>query len=235
MACTLDSPDRRITFRPFRSTKFKARLSDAPLVRAGLSFGAPVVDGAKLRPELELDALERLMSTASSILETPCRQELCWYAVSTSPRHEKAVARQLDGRGIEHLLPTYREMHVWNQRRAQVELPLFPGYLFVRILLHSRLRVLEVPGVAQIVSFSGRPAVLPEIEIEALKSALELRTPHPHPYLKQGKRVRVRSGPLRGLEGVIERQRGEYRMIVSVDFIQRSMSVELNSADLQCI
>jgi transcription antitermination factor NusG len=162
-------------------------------------------------------------------------QQLSWYAISTSPRHEKAVASQLAGRGIENLLPLYRELRSWKQRRAQVDLPLFPGYLFVRIMLQARLRVLEVPGVAQIVSFSGRPAALPETEIDALRAALELHHLQPHPYMKQGRRVRIRRGPLRGLEGVIERQRGAFRMIVSVDFIQRSMAVELSSADLECL
>jgi transcription antitermination factor NusG len=176
------------------------------------------------------------MTTSSQIpqIDGPA-QQLCWYAISTSPRHEKAVARQLAGRGIENLLPLYRELRVWNQRKAQVDLPLFPGYLFVRIMLQARLRVLEVPGVAQIVSFSGRPAPLLDSEIDALRVALELRQPQPHPYLKQGRRVRIRRGPLRGLEGVIKRQRNALRMIVSIDFIQRSMSVELNSADLECL
>jgi transcription antitermination factor NusG len=159
----------------------------------------------------------------------------CWYAISTSPRHEKAVANQLGLRAVEHLLPVYREIHYWKQRRTQVELPLFPGYLFVRIALHSRLRVLEIPGVTQIVSFSGKPAALPDSEIAVLRTALALRRSQPHPYLTPGKRVRIRTGPLAGLEGVIDRQRSEYRMIVSVDFIQRSMSIELNPADLERI
>lgn len=162
-------------------------------------------------------------------------QLIHWYALSTTSRHEKSVARQMEARGIPHLLPVYRELHRWKQRRAEVEMPLFPGYLFVRIPLHSQLRVLEVPGVARLVSFSGRPAALPDSEIAALSAALNLRHPLPHPYLTLGRRVRIMAGALNGLEGVIERQRGQYRMIVSVDFIQRAMSVELSSSDLECI
>jgi len=168
-----------------------------------------------------------------TISETP--QLPLWYATSTVPRHEKAIAKQLDVRSVEHFLPLYCEIRYWKERRAQVELPLFPGYVFVRMPIQSRLRVLEVPGVLNIVSFSGKPAALPDAEIEALKTALALRNYLPHPYLTHGTRVRIKAGPLRGLEGVIDRQKSEYRMIVSVDFIQRSMSIELSAADLDCL
>jgi len=162
--------------------------------------------------------------------------ELCrWVVAYTCSRHEKSVAEQLRLRRVEAFLPVYSAMRLWNQRRAVVDLPLFPSYIFVRIKLREQLRVLEVPGVAHIVSFQGRHAVVADEEIETLRNALAARRAQPHPYMAAGARVRIRSGALRGLEGMVVRERGQHRMVVSVDFITRSVAVELEAHDLESL
>jgi transcription antitermination factor NusG len=145
------------------------------------------------------------------------------------------VAQQLLRKDVESFLPLYRSVRQWNKRRAEVDLPLFPGYLFVRIAAREQLRVLELPGVVHIVSFNGVPAAVPDEELELLQRALSLRQSEPHPYLTAGRRVRIRQGPLAGLEGVVVRQNSDARIIVSVDFIQRSVSLELHPSDLKCL
>ncbi len=173
-------------------------------------------------------------ATGPSSPQLPNR-EACWRAVYLVARHEKAVAEQLHRRSIESFLPLYRTIHLWNGRKAEVELPLFPCYLFVRIAADHKLRVLEVPGVVQIVSFHGALAVVPEEELRALRAALQLRRSQPCPYLSAGERVRIKAGPLTGLEGVVLRHNRSSRLIVSVGFIQRSVSVELQPCDLECL
>jgi transcription antitermination factor NusG len=159
--------------------------------------------------------------------------EAHWYAAYVVARHEKAVARQLVRRSVESFLPLYHTVHYWKKRRTELQLPVFPSYLFVRIPAAERLRVLEVPGVVHIVASHGVPVAMPEEEIESLRTALQLCRSEPCPYLAAGNRVRIHSGPLHGLEGVVLRQNSQTRIIVSVDFIQRSASVEVRPEDLQ--
>lgn len=158
-----------------------------------------------------------------------------WCAAYTVARHEKAVADQLTRRSLESFLPLYRSVHYWNKRRACVDLPLFPSYLFLRISAAERLRALEVPGVVHIVSVRGAPVVVPNEDIETMRLALQLRRSEPYPYLAPGQRIRIKAGPLQGLEGTIVRHNSQTRIIVSVDFIQRSTSVELLPEDLECL
>ena len=159
--------------------------------------------------------------------------EAHWYAAYVVARHEKAVAGQLVRRSVESFLPLYRTVHYWKKRRAEVELPVFPSYLFVRIPAAERLRVLEVPGVVHIVTSQGAPVAMPEEEIESLRTALQLRRSEPCPYLATGRRVRIQAGAQQGLEGVVLRRNSQTRIIVSVDFIQRSASIEVRPEDLQ--
>src|SRR5882724_10943079 len=98
--------------------------------------------------------------------------ELFWYAAYTSANHEKRVAEQLGVRLVEHFLPVYESVRRWKDRRMKLELPLFPGYIFVRLALCDRLQVLQVPGVAKLVGFNGTPTALPQEEIDALKKGL---------------------------------------------------------------
>jgi len=124
----------------------------------------------------------------------------------------------------------------WKDRRKEIELPLFPGYIFVHVALRDRLQVLRLPGVVQFVSFGGKPAVLPSAEIESLRDGLirGLRA-EPHPYLKVGRRVRVHSGPMSGMEGILVRRREKFRVVLSIDLIQRSVAVEVDESEIEPI
>ena len=157
-----------------------------------------------------------------------------WYATYTAPRHEKLVAQQMQARSIDCFLPVYKSVRRWKDRRKQLDLPLFPGYVFVRISLRDRLRVLGLPGVVQIVSFNGKPAVLPENEIEALRDGLSKNALlEPHPYLKVGRRVRVLYGPMNGVEGILIRRKDKCRVVLNIDLLKRSVSVEVDESEIE--
>lgn len=157
-----------------------------------------------------------------------------WYVAYTSANHEKRVAEQFSVRSVEHFLPLYESVRRWKDRRMKLQLPLFPGYVFVRLPLRDRLKVLQVPGVARLVGFNGQPAALPDKEIEALRAGLgaQLRA-EPHPYLTVGRRVRVKRGPLEGAEGILIRKKNACRVVLSLDLIQRSASLEVDASDLE--
>ncbi len=161
-------------------------------------------------------------------------QEPCWYAAYTSANHEKRVAAQFEGRGVRHFLPLYQTVHRWKDRRMRLELPLFPSYIFVHLPLRERLRVLEVPGVARLVGFGDYAAPLPADEIEMLRNGLsrELNA-QPHPYLTAGRRVRITNGPLAGMEGILMRRKKNFRLILSINLIMRSIVVDVDVADVR--
>jgi len=169
-------------------------------------------------------------------LGTPERDaalEVRWYVAYTSANHEKRVAQQLTWRSVEHFLPVYESVRRWKDRRVPLRSPLFPGYVFVRLALRDRLRVLAVPGVARLVGFDGRPTVVPAEDIEAIRACLEgKRDVQPHPYVQCGQRVRVLRGPLAGFSGIVLRQRNRTRFVVSFDVLERSVSVELEGTEL---
>ncbi len=190
--------------------------------------------------QAERYGLDRMVATAQSTLilaehvGLPAEYlELHWYAAYTCANHEKSVARQLAERGFEHFLPLYRSMRRWSDRRVQLDLPLFPGYVFVRLALHERLRVLDIPSVVHLVGFNGLPAALPDEEMEILRSALSqsLRA-EPHPFLTVGRRIRINRGPLAGLTGVLKRQKNRFWVVVSIDLVQRSMVVNVEGTDV---
>jgi transcription antitermination factor NusG len=156
-----------------------------------------------------------------------------WYAVYTFARHEKAVTEQLKMKEVETYLPLFEKLSRWKDRMARVQLPLFPGYVFVKIPLRERVKVLESSGVLRLVGFNGHPEPLPEGEIEALRTYLAFRKAEPLPYFTAGKRVQVHAGPLAGLEGVVVRRKGRMRIVVSIESIQRSIALELEAADVR--
>lgn len=156
-----------------------------------------------------------------------------WYALHTCPRHEKRVAKYIEQRRISCFLPLYRSIRRWKDRRKELELALFPGYVFVRMSLRDKLSILQVPGAVRLVSFNGKPAALPDVEIECLRNHQSaMGTLEPHPYLCVGRKVRVRSGPMQGLEGIIRRRKDKCRVIFSLDLIMRSVAVEVDEGDL---
>lgn len=159
-----------------------------------------------------------------------------WYALYTLPRHEKRVADQIERQGFACFLPLYRSIRRWKDRRKELALVLFPGYVFVRMALQSRGRVLQLPGAVHLVAFNGHPAELPDEEIEGLRGRLAgSGNIEPHPYLCAGRQVRVRSGPLQGLEGIILRTKDRCRIVLSIHLIMRSVAVEVDDGDLEFI
>lgn len=175
------------------------------------------------------EAIHIASSVSQPVLPLDCL-EPHWYAAYTCAQHEKRVAQQLDGRGVVHYLPLYEAVHRWKDRRKLVQLPLFPGYVFVRIPLRNRLDVLCLPGVVRLVGFNGAPTPLPEQEVEGLRRALtEGVRAEPHPYLRVGRRVRITGGPLVGREGILKRWKGALRVVLSLELIQRSILVDIEA------
>jgi transcription antitermination factor NusG len=159
--------------------------------------------------------------------------EVRWYAAYTSANHEKRVAEQMGVRGVEHFLPLYASVRQWKNGRVTLQRPLFPGYVFVRLALREKLRVQQIPGMARLVGFDGRPAALPDEEIETLRTSLNsgMRA-EPHPYVSVGRRVRITAGPLAGREGILKRRKGNLRVVLSTELIQRSISVDIDASDV---
>jgi len=156
-----------------------------------------------------------------------------WFAVYTCANHEKSVADQFAGRGVEHFLPQYESVRRWKDRKMRLQLPLFPGYVFVHMAAQERLRVLQVPGVVRLVGFNGSPAPMPQKDIERIRQFLEQGwRAEPHPYLQVGRHARVVQGPLAGMEGIIVRRKNRTRLVLSFDLIQRSMAIEMDQTDL---
>jgi transcription antitermination factor NusG len=157
-----------------------------------------------------------------------------WFAAYTLSHHEKRVAGLLAARQVESFLPLYSAVHRWRNRCAkQLELPLFPNYVFVRIAPRERVRVLQVPGVLSMVGFGGTLARLPDQQIEALRSGIGQRKLEPHPYLAVGRSVRIKAGAMSGLEGVLVRKKSNLRVVLALEVIMRSVSVEVDAADLE--
>jgi transcription antitermination factor NusG len=159
-----------------------------------------------------------------------------WYAAYTRANHERRVADQLAERGVDSFLPQYESVRKWKDRKIRLQLPLFPGYVFVHLALQNRLRALQVPGVACLVSSAGRPLAVPEEEFLRIRGFLKQGLhAEPHPYLKPGRRVRVRSGPLEGMEGIVVRRKNGNWLVISMELIQRAVAVDLHAADLEVL
>lgn len=159
-----------------------------------------------------------------------------WFALYTCANHEKRVAAQLEVRRVEHFLPLYRSRRTWKDRRVFLDLPLFPGYVFARFEWPERERILQARGVVRVVGSKGRPSPLAKSDVEALRAAIDraLRL-EPHPYLVAGARVRILQGPLAGMTGILVRKKNSCRVVLSVDLIARSVSLEVDAADIQRI
>jgi transcription antitermination factor NusG len=139
------------------------------------------------------------------------------------------VAKQLELKSIESFLPTFLDESRWKDRRVRIQVPVFPGYVFTRINLSERSRVLNIPGVIRVLSSNGIPAPIDDSEIQAVSLCMERGiTLEPHPFLEVGDRVRVRSGMLEGLEGLISRCKNERRLIVPISLINQSVAVEID-------
>jgi transcription termination/antitermination protein NusG len=191
-----------------------------------------------LLPSEDGEALRKMGDPWQSpgfLSETP--QARSWFALYTVARHEKRVAQYLAMRDIEHYLPLYRSRRRWaDGSRVTLDLPLFPGYIFVHIERSERGRVLAIgSALAMVVGTGGEPAALPDATIEALRSGINAHGVEPHPYLIAGQRVRICSGAFTGLEGIVVRCKSEYRVVLTLEHIARSFSVELGWENLEPI
>jgi transcription antitermination factor NusG len=154
-----------------------------------------------------------------------------WYALQVQTRHEARVAAHLSGKGYELFLPFYKCRRRWSDRVKEVETPLFPGYLFCRFNALNRLPILTTPGVIQVVGCNRSPIPVEESEIHAIQRFIASGIPsQPWPFLQVGDRVRIESGPLHGLEGILIEFKGNHRLVVSVSLLQRSVAALLDSS-----
>ena len=163
------------------------------------------------------------------MLTTANRQP--WFALQTRSRHESVVATQLQGKGFETFLPLYKARRRWSDRVKEIELPLFPGYLFCRFDSRERLPILTVSGVVQIVGVGKRPMPIDEEEVSNIQTAVQSDLPRQAwPFLQVGQRARVECGPLCGLEGILLNVKGHHRLVLSVTLLQRSVAVEVDAS-----
>ncbi len=154
-----------------------------------------------------------------------------WYALYTRHQHEKSVHQILTGKGFESFLPLYTAAHQWKDRVKQVSLPLLPCYVLLRGPLSQWVSVLTTPGVHTVVGFGGQPASIPDVEIEAIRRVVDSSVKaEPHPFLRCGDRVRVTAGPLRGLEGLLVLKKNWWKLLLSIEMLQRSVAVEVDAS-----
>jgi transcription antitermination factor NusG len=161
-----------------------------------------------------------------------------WYAVLTYARHEKVVAGRLRDKGVTTFLPTVTEIHRWSDRKKVVEVPLFSCYLFVK-LAPTNEELQKVLQIGNLLGFAGSTRLgtpIPSEQIEAVRILVRERLQYRvHPFLKTGQRVRVCSGALEGLEGILVSRKGESTLVLSVDAMQRSLSVQIDGYDLEAV
>lgn len=159
-----------------------------------------------------------------------------WLAYYTAPRHEKAVAKQFQCRSVDYFLPLVRQSRRWkNGVRAKVESPLFPGYVFARLEPKLYFQVLSVPGVVSVVGPGRHPAVLEDEEIESLRAGLAERNSRPHPFLVAGQKARIATGAFAGKTGVLIKEVTSLRVVLTVEAIMKSFSVEVDADELEMI
>jgi len=172
---------------------------------------------------------------SQSLLQVEAEAE-SWYALHTRPRHEKIVAHRLKERGVTAFLPMVREVHRWSDRKKTVQSPLFSCYVFAKFTPNrsERLRVLRVDGVFSLVGAKGEGTPIPDAEIDAVRSLVETELPwSSHPFLKIGQRVRIRSGALDGMEGILLSRNGDQTLVISIDAIQRSLAVSVQGYEVE--
>lgn len=154
-----------------------------------------------------------------------------WYALYTRHQHEKTVARLLTGKGFETFLPLYVAVRCWKNGDKQLSLPLFPCYVFLRGPLDRWLPVLTTPGIYSVVGYGAQRAMIPRSQIEAVRRLVESPfKAEPHPFIKCGDRVRIKVGPLQGLEGILLRKKNQWKLLLSVEMLERSVAVEVDAA-----
>lgn len=157
-----------------------------------------------------------------------------WYGIRTRSNRERIAATVLKDRGFDPFLPVYRVRRRWSDRVVTTELPLFPGYVFCRFDHQLRLPIISTPGVVSIIAFGDRPAILPDEEMEAVRAIVDSgAAAEPAPFLREGQRIRILQGPLKSLEGTLLQKKSAWRLVVSVQMLRRSVSVEVDPCDIE--
>jgi transcription antitermination factor NusG len=179
---------------------------------------------------IQSESTPHLPSSAPHAIETN------WFAIQTIARHEKRVAQRLREDHVTTFLPLMKEIHRWSDRRSKVEVPLFRCYVFVDIVQtdKERLKVLLTPGVLGFVGSEKHGTPIPEEQIESLRTAISQEvTCVPYPFIRVGKRVRIRGGALDGIEGILVRQGADQSLVVSMELLQRSVAMRVEGYDLE--
>jgi transcription antitermination factor NusG len=196
-------------------------IGTTPLANGGNETALQNVQPARVKPE------------ATSEMNASTMQ---WYAVQTRSRHEKMVGRQLESRGFASLVPLTTQQRQWSDRRKLVEMPLFPGYVFVRMVYgpDQKLQVLSTEGIVNFVGVHGQGVAIPDRQIDDLQTLLRAKVQiESYPFLKLGQRVRIRSGSLNGTEGILVGQESDRLLVISVELIQRSVSIRLQGYEVE--
>jgi transcription antitermination factor NusG len=166
----------------------------------------------------------------------PAMEAPKWYAIQTRSRHEKKVADEIQHKGISAFLPLVTRLHNWSDRKKDVQLPLFPGYVFVHTTPSdkARISVLQTPGVARFVGGQGHGTPIPDKQIEGIRVILDKNVPFElYPFLEINQRVRIRGGALDGVEGTLVAKNTDHSLVVSIDLIQRSVLVRVTGYELE--
>jgi len=173
---------------------------------------------------------EPMTSPDSYTCESP------WYAIYTRHQHEKMVAQVLTSKGFEAFLPLYATSHNWKDRTKALSLPLFPCYVFLKGGIERRLQIITTPGIYGLVSSGGQPAAIPTFEIEAIRRAVESGARmETHPFLKCGNWVRVKCGPLAGIEGILVRKKNISRLVLSVEILGTAAAMEVAAFQVEAV
>jgi transcription termination/antitermination protein NusG len=182
-----------------------------------------------------------LLQDTLTLQSPPCAEAVClpapaprWYAVFTLTNHEKKVFARCEHTSVESFLPLYNVKRKWKNRcTVDLDLPLFPNYLFVRMASKDRVRVLDLPGVVSIVSSGGQLSPVADDYVAWLRDALLARRVEPHGNVDTGELVRIKSGPLAGTEGILERRKNDFRVVLKLEMLARSLCVEVNAEDIE--
>lgn len=158
-----------------------------------------------------------------------------WFVLFVRSNQEKRIAQRLAECEVEHFLPCYRSLRQWKDRRVFLDMPLFPGYVFVRLPFLERAKVLTLPYVVSLVGSRNSPSVVSEDEINWIKAGIEHGNAVPHPGPAVGQRVRIVAGPLSGMQGLLVRRQNGTRVVICLDSISRSFLVEVDLAALELL
>lgn len=163
-----------------------------------------------------------------------CVKTLRWFAVFTVPRNELSVVRHLDLRQVESFCPTYESVRIWkNRRRVKIVSPLFPTYIFARFHGKERSSIFCSPGILRIVGNSQGPIPIPDSEVEFLRSDFWGRRLEPYRDFVIGERVRIKRGPMQGIEGTLVRKKSSLRFVLTLELINQHVAVEVDADELE--